>query len=583
MRITFIAFATLLAFGNAACVLAQYMIPKCAYWAFGNKPGEACVNHHCIEPNEILFDEDRNLLIIAGEVRENDLVVSKDAFQKEIGGGVDLFVTIYSIEIGRAIYTSYIGGRGDEVLNSMEMMGDGRVSLAGYTNSAWFPSERGPNNKRVRGNSDGLYAIFNLDSLYFEKIDLFGSESIDQLHTVMQRDDRLYLFGTTSGTLPVTENAVMKQLNSGFGVQKADAFMVIIKDSAIEYCTYFGGDGDDGFSGAVLLDSIRIFMQLSTDSKDLPVTNDAISASCSQYGSAALVIFNTGDGLEYCSYISGDPSVVPDGHLMQKGDSIYLIGTTRSYDLPVTDNAWKKQPESDLIGGYFMVFNWNTHVLVYSTYITGKSYVFPFDIINVSDTNAILYILTECDSLGSFVAPDNGPAPNVWVMAADFHFGSGITDRTRLLTDPLTSVVLGVCDGGDYYYSTGYASAGLRVCSGAIDTTSVPHDVGFVYRILKDIPVGGVDIPISESTTRLIGISPNPTGSLVDIAFAGYPESGNIVIYNSNGYEVDRFFVNRMQSSYRLDISSYPKGVYFLRYSDRSGGTVMREKFVVMR
>jgi hypothetical protein len=84
-------------------------------------------------------------VFLAGTTRSRDLVTTSKALQSELGGGTDVFVTVISSSGRRILYSSYMGGSGDDLLSLTGAGGiavdqAGNVYLAGTTLSTDFPT-----------------------------------------------------------------------------------------------------------------------------------------------------------------------------------------------------------------------------------------------------------------------------------------------------------------------------------------------------------------------------------------------------------------------------------------------------------
>ncbi len=93
---------------------------------------------------------------------------------------------------------------------------------------------------------------------------------------------------------------------------------------------------------------------------------------------------------------------------------------------------------------------------------------------------------------------------------------------------------------------------------------------------IDDIEISGTETPVAIIKTEnsdILKIYPNPTNDFINIEIAG---KGNIEIININGQVLYSKEYNKPQ---QIDISDYPKGIYFVKFKSRD--IIKVEKLVV--
>ncbi len=151
--------------------------------------------------------------------------------------------------------------------------------------------------------------------------------------------------------------------------------MRLSKDlKTIKFATLFGGSGDDYNPKVTLLPGGDFFIIGWTDSKDLPVTKNAIEKNVTSKNACFFARFSEdGKLLKYCIYIGGNGAetrtyakdLAFDGH-----SKVYVAGYTSSPDFPVTSNAFQtnKSGGQDI---FILAFDLINNALVYCTYFGG--------------------------------------------------------------------------------------------------------------------------------------------------------------------------------------------------------------------
>jgi hypothetical protein len=175
----------------------------------------------------------------------------------------------------------------------------------------------------------------------------WGGPGADQINAAkMDSKGRLYITGQTdTGLIPYVDGAYN---NGNAGL--VDIFLSVIDTTGggynLVYSTYLGGTAND-IPQAIDVDPKGVaYLTGYTTSVDFPsvgATQTSPSASFlngfvakldpSQYG---------GDGLIFSSYLNGtDGDTVVNGIAAGKDGRIYLIGTTKASDFPVTANGYQ--------------------------------------------------------------------------------------------------------------------------------------------------------------------------------------------------------------------------------------------------
>jgi hypothetical protein len=78
-------------------------------------------------------------IYISGTTDSRDFPATKDAVQRQNGGGEDGFVVKLSSDLTRILYATYLGGGNDDGSRSIALDGNGNVVIGGWTKSNDFP------------------------------------------------------------------------------------------------------------------------------------------------------------------------------------------------------------------------------------------------------------------------------------------------------------------------------------------------------------------------------------------------------------------------------------------------------------
>jgi len=250
-------------------------------------------------------------------------------------GGGDAFVTKLS-SAGAFVYSTYLGGTGEENGASVGLDATGNVYIIGSTISTDFPTVNAfqPTNA---GGFDGFLTKLNpAGTALVYSTYLGGSATESALEIAVEGNGNVHLSGPTmSGDFP-TVNAL--QAASGGGL---DAFVTKVNPAGgLVYSTYLGGSGTDGSGGVAVDPSGNTYVLGSTASTDFPVAN-ALQATFAggPFDVFIAKISSGGATLLYSTYLGGNARDFGGG-IAGDACSAYIAGFTESANFP-TANAFQ--------------------------------------------------------------------------------------------------------------------------------------------------------------------------------------------------------------------------------------------------
>lgn len=273
-------------------------------------------------------------------------------------------------------YSTYIGARGDDVPNDIAVDRNGNVYVAGFTNSAAFPTTAGAVQRFRNGAEDGFVAkLDSTGSTLVYSTYIGGSASDAAVAIAIDKLGNAYVAGATQSTnFPVTARAFQRHYHGD-----NDAFIVKLdaSGSALVYATYLGGTGVDG-STAIAVDSDnRAYVVGSTSSTDFPTTPGAFQQglgglpSSNRFDAYIAKINTTGSGLVYSTYVGGADFDTAVDVAVDARDNAYVTGTARSDDFPTTPGAFQQTGDPGSEDAFVAKLNRTGSALVYSTYLGG--------------------------------------------------------------------------------------------------------------------------------------------------------------------------------------------------------------------
>jgi hypothetical protein len=207
----------------------------------------------------------------------------------------------------------------------------------------------------------------------------FGSSGTDQITAMkMGPNNLLYIAGSTNTSeMPYIDGAFD---NSNAGL--TDCFIAIMDTSPnagnqLIYFSYLGGSNIDIPVALDVDQNGVVYLTGSTTSTNFPVAGNSFQTTGAGSVQAAFVaaIDHTqygGNSLIYSSYLGGTTGLnVGNGIAVDRNGQMYVVGTTRSTDFPVTDSAYA----GVLYGpqdAFITVLSLYGSSAVYSTYMGGE-------------------------------------------------------------------------------------------------------------------------------------------------------------------------------------------------------------------
>jgi hypothetical protein len=193
-----------------------------------------------------------------------------------------------------------------------------------------------------------------------------------------------YVSGTTLSTdFPTTNGAFQTSFTGGAQASEGalnEAFVtkLNVTGSSLVYSTYLGGNSRDQAFSIAIDSSGNAYVTGETSSTGFPITSEALQTSLRGLINAFVTKLNsTGTGLVYSTYLGGSSGGIVGeavdeglGIAVDSSGNAYVTGETRSVDFPTTIGAF--QPTKP---GFFNSFvtklNQTGSALIYSTYLGG--------------------------------------------------------------------------------------------------------------------------------------------------------------------------------------------------------------------
>jgi hypothetical protein len=292
---------------------------------------------------------------VAGYTDSTDFPLAV-AFQASNRGGRDAFVTKLNTDGSAPVYSTYLGGGGDDSAYGIRVDSSDNAYVAGRTASSNFPTAS-PLQAALRGLSDAFVTKFNATGSSLVYSTYLGGSSDDQASGIaVDSSGSAYLTGDTgSPDFPTTPGAFDTSCgtdgNCNGGV--ADAFVTKLNaaGSALVYATYLGSTGGEWGSGITVDASGNAYVVGGTNSADFPVTAGAFQTTfgggtCGggvpgPCADAFMTKLNaTGSALIYSTYLGSNNADNAAAIGVDASRHAYIAGYTYSSSFPTTTGAY---------------------------------------------------------------------------------------------------------------------------------------------------------------------------------------------------------------------------------------------------
>jgi hypothetical protein len=281
---------------------------------------------------------------VAGRTEANDFPTTPGAFQTTAAGGVDVFVTKLNRSGTGLIYSTYLGGEGqdDDLGGGIAVDARGNAYVAGHTKSLQFPTTAGAFQPAYGGGLwDGFVAKLNANGSALVYSTYLGGSGFDQIVALAlgDRGDAYVTGRTGASNFPVTSGAFQGAPGGGI-----DAFVTRLHPSGsrLIFSTYLGGSSGEEANGIAVGPAGNVVVAGVTNSQDFPTTPGAFqpthAGGNTQEGFVTKLRAN-GSSLVYSTYLGGTGYEVVFGVAVGPAGNAYVTGETGSRDFPTTAGA----------------------------------------------------------------------------------------------------------------------------------------------------------------------------------------------------------------------------------------------------
>ena len=375
-------------------------------------------------------------------------------------GGRDGFVTKINAAGTGFVYSTYLGGSGDDRCNKIAVDSAGNAYLAGETTSSTnFPRANAFQATFGGGLSDAFVTKLNATGSALVYSTYLGGSIFDAGSGIaVDSAGNAYVTGrTTSANFP-TANAIQSTQASQF----ADAFVTKLNatGSALVYSTYLGGSGGEAFDAgfSIAVDSAgAAYVTGQTTSTNFLRVNAIQNTFGGGFpdGDAFVTKVNAaGTAFDYSTYLGGGDNDIGFEIVTDSGGNAYVAGVTRSANFPRA-NAFQSVLNG-VSDAFVTKLNATGSALVYSTYFGGNGDDSANGIAVDADGNAYLAVGTSSTDLPTVNPIQAASGGGIDAFVAQFNAaGSALLFSTYLGGSGLDAALSIALDTGRAMYLAG--------------------------------------------------------------------------------------------------------------------------------
>ncbi len=294
-----------------------------------------------------------DVIYVGGYTSSSDFPVTPSAFQNKLDGATNGFFSAVDIRSGRLLYSTYLGGTGNDRVTGIAVDANEQVYVSGATDSLSWGKHRLARIGKL-GAIDGFVVRFDMKERGVPsgiRIGGAGEESLDAISLDSAGD--VYVVGSTN-----SPNFPVKGINR---TQVGGAFVTKISGKrfgaglpALIWSRRFGGSGDDALLAVSAGMQGSVFVSGRSGSKDFSTTAGAFYRHLAADNDSILARFRASDGrLLFATFIGGTRQPASwyndeaTGVFANPNGDVYVTGCSLDDRIPVSPGALQARPKGN--------------------------------------------------------------------------------------------------------------------------------------------------------------------------------------------------------------------------------------------
>ena len=276
---------------------------------------------------------------VAGDTSSSDFPTASP-MQPAQASGDEAFVTKLNAAGDTLVYSTYLGGDGNDDVLGIAVDASGNAYVTGDTQSTNFPTAR-PLQPAFGGNSDVFVTKLNAAGAALVYSTYLGGSEFDiGLGIAVDASGNAYVTGVTRSTNFPTASP-LQPANAG-GSQDAFVTKLNAAGNALVYSTYLGGSGSEmRFGGGIAVDAAgNAYVTGDTQSTNFPTARPLQPKA--RFEDIFVTKLNaSGNALVYSTYLGGSDGDLRNAIAVDASGNAYVTGSTISGNFPTTPGAFQ--------------------------------------------------------------------------------------------------------------------------------------------------------------------------------------------------------------------------------------------------
>jgi hypothetical protein len=324
-----------------------------------------------------------------------------------LAGSGDIYVAKFSPDLSQLLFSTRIGGTGDEEGRAIAVDAAGNIAVTGWSESGDFPMQVPADGSRA-GTRDAVVFKLNAAGTLVFSTYAGGSGATDSGNAVaMDAAGNVYVAGQASSDPGLLDLVLQLLLGS------SDNAFISKYDSAggLVYQKLFGGNSNDWATGIALGSTSDVYVVGNTESGNWTATSNGADGSLGGAIDGFLLHLDASGNTTYSTYIGAGDADTATGVATDRNGKAYVVGVTRaknSIPFPTTTGAFQTSTSANNEDtGFFRVYDVaplaGATSMLYSSYVGGSS---PDRPSGVAYANGRVVIVGTASSTDFPVTPD---------------------------------------------------------------------------------------------------------------------------------------------------------------------------------
>jgi hypothetical protein len=291
---------------------------------------------------------DTGEVYLIGFTDSDDLPTTVGAYDREFAGVEDIYISKFSSNMTVLLASTYFGGEGRERYCDIALDQDGKVYVAGVTQSIHFETTEGAYNSTTSSSGKLFVARFSTDLATLEACTFMsGTAESYYVNLVIADDGSVYVSALTEDPALLTSNDALDSLYAGMDEIMLVRFSHDLTDPLA--CTYLGGNGYDNAFDMILTNEKELCVVGITYGEGFPVTTMTYDETPNGEQDAFVAIVDLSlSTMIHCTFIGGSSNDWLTAVVQGADGGLYLGGMTTSSDFPTTPGAYSTQFEGGI-------------------------------------------------------------------------------------------------------------------------------------------------------------------------------------------------------------------------------------------